>query len=320
MSLENPLSILFNTEGIELAVSQSQALTGSGVQPGILSMGSGSDGNAHYMRVSNDGSTFVTGSVAINGQVAVSNFPAVQPVDDNGGSLTVDGTVTVTNTSGTPLFITSSADKPVFITGSVTATATLQPNTPVSQGLPGGILDAWNIKITDGVQVLGTGSSAPIWISGAVTSNIGNFPVTQSVKIDQSITLPVSVSNFPAIQVVTGVVGFQNNQGGSTNPLWVTGSFSTTFDPSTSATVTPVSSSATVVTLQAANGNRRGLMVYNDSTKILFLKLGSVASQTDFSVKMSSQAYFEIPGNYTGIVTGIWASANGFAYITEILD
>ena len=276
MSLENPLTILFNTEGNELAVSASQVLTGSGIQPGILVAGSSSTGTVHFMRVNSSGSVFITGSVD----------------------------------------------------------ATIAPNTVVSQGNAGSISNSWYFRLTDGTQVLGTGSSAPVWVSGAVTVdgtvNVGNFPTTQSVKIDQSITLPVSVSNFPAITTVTGTVTAQINQvvsvsnggpiGSSTDPVYVTGSFTATFDPSTSASVTPIASSATVVTLQAANGARRGLLVYNASTKNLYLKLGSAASLTSFSVKMSSQGYFEVPGNYTGIVTGIWDAANGFAYVTEILD
>ena len=35
------------------------------------------------------------GSLTVDGVVAVNNFPAVQSVDDNGGSLTVDGAVTI---------------------------------------------------------------------------------------------------------------------------------------------------------------------------------------------------------------------------------
>ena len=262
MSLENPLSILFNSDGVELAVSASQVLTGSGTQPGILLFGSSSTGTAIPWRAASDGAMFVTGTV--NAQV--------------------------TQTS----------------------------NLPVSQGNPSNAVDSWFVRITDGTQTIGGSTSTPIFVSGAVTANISNFPVTQSVKIDQSITLPVSVSNFPTVQAVTGTVAITGNS--PAVPLWVTGSVTTNFDPSTSATVTPVSSSTTVVTLQAANGNRRGLTVYNDSTKILFLKLGSAASSTDFSVKMSSQAYFEIPSQYIGIVTGIWAGANGFAYVSEILD
>lgn len=41
----------------------------------------------------------------VSGTVSVSNLPAVQPVSDNSGSLTVDGTVTVQNTSGNELFV-----------------------------------------------------------------------------------------------------------------------------------------------------------------------------------------------------------------------
>jgi hypothetical protein len=50
------------------------------------------------------------------------------------------------------------------------------------------------------------------------------------------------------------------------------------------------------------------------------LKLGSGATLTDFSVKISSQGYFEVPGDYTNIITGIWNGTNGAVYITEILD
>lgn len=262
MSLENPLSILYNAEGIELAVSQSQALTGSGTTPGILMFGSSSTGTAIPWRAATDGAMFVTGTV---------------------------------NASFTPT-----------------------ANTPVSQGNPSNAIDSWFVRITDGTQTIGGSTSTPIFVSGAVTSYVSNLPVTQSVKIDQSITLPVSVSNFPTVQAVTGTVAITGNS--PAVPLWVTGSFSTTFDPATSATVTAVASSATVVTLQAANVERRGLTIYNDSTKILFVKLGSAASASSFSVKISSNGYFEVPSDYTGIVTGLWQAVNGSAYVTEILN
>jgi len=315
MSLENPTSILFNTQGNELAVSSSQTIDVSGSQPGIMIAGSGSDGKSYFLRSTATGDLFVTGAMTttpsgiqtVTGTVhldnallpvSVSNFPAVQEVT---GTITaqINQVVSVSNggpngTSFNPIFVSSSATSPVFITGSVTATATLQPNTPVSQGLPGGISDAWNIKITDGTQVLGTGSSAPLW--------------------------------------VTGTVGFANGLGSSTNPIyvsssttapvWVTGSITTTAEVNPTATVASVASTVTGsgVTLKAANGSRRGLTIYNDSTKILFVKLGPAVTVTDFSVKLSAQGYYEVPANYTGIVTGVWSGVNGFAYVTEILD
>lgn len=91
---------------------------------------------------------------------------------------------------------------------------------------------------------------------------------------------------------------------------------------SVTATGSPaqVASSDTVVTLMAANTDRVGLLVHNDSTAVLYLKFGSGASATDYTVRMVSQAYYECPYPvYRGVVTGIWASANGNAYVTELV-
>jgi hypothetical protein len=84
------------------------------------------------------------------------------------------------------------------------------------------------------------------------------------------------------------------------------------------ATLSNVASSATSVTVLAANTARRGAIIHNDSTQILYLKFGSTASTTSFTRKMVSDSSYEIPFGYTGILTGIWASANGFARVTEI--
>jgi hypothetical protein len=84
-----------------------------------------------------------------------------------------------------------------------------------------------------------------------------------------------------------------------------------------SATVTQVTSSTGSVTLKAANAARIGLSIYNDSTQVLYVKFGSGASSTTYTVKMVAGSYYEAPYGYTGIAAGIWASANGFAYVTE---
>lgn len=88
--------------------------------------------------------------------------------------------------------------------------------------------------------------------------------------------------------------------------------------PSATATHSNVSSSATNVTILASNTARRGATVYNDSTQILYLKLAATASATSFTVKMQPDAYFEVPFGYTGIIDGIWASANGSARVVEV--
>lgn len=86
----------------------------------------------------------------------------------------------------------------------------------------------------------------------------------------------------------------------------------------TTATLSNVAGSASSVTVLAANTARRGASIYNDSTSVLYLKFGSTASSTSFTVKMQADEYFEVPFGYSGILTGIWVSATGAARVTEI--
>lgn len=81
--------------------------------------------------------------------------------------------------------------------------------------------------------------------------------------------------------------------------------------------VSSVVSSATSVTLKAANSNRKSLHIVNDSTKILRIKYGSTASATSYTHKLGVGDEIIIT-DYNGVVDGIWESANGNARITEI--
>lgn len=84
------------------------------------------------------------------------------------------------------------------------------------------------------------------------------------------------------------------------------------------ATLSNVSGSASSVTVLAANSARVGGSIYNDSSAIVYLKFGATASTTSFTVKLAADTYYEIPGGYTGIIDGIWASATGSARVTEL--
>lgn len=92
--------------------------------------------------------------------------------------------------------------------------------------------------------------------------------------------------------------------------------------PSTTGTPATVAASATSVTLLAANAARRGGTIVNESTAILYVLLGTPATATSYTVALAPMgtvgSYYEIPFNYTGIVTGIWASATGNARVTEL--
>ncbi|MDM9580917.1 hypothetical protein [Nostoc sp. GT001] len=95
---------------------------------------------------------------------------------------------------------------------------------------------------------------------------------------------------------------------------------SVTVTESTSGTSTPatVASSATSVTILAANSSRKGATIWNDSTANLFIEFGATAATNAFTAKLSAGGYFEVPFNYTGVISGIWSAANGSALVREL--
>ena len=89
--------------------------------------------------------------------------------------------------------------------------------------------------------------------------------------------------------------------------------------PATSSAASNVASSASSVTILAANAARRGATVFNDSTAVLYLLMGAgTASTSNYSLQMAALTYFEAPFGFTGQLTGIWAAANGNARLTEV--
>lgn len=86
------------------------------------------------------------------------------------------------------------------------------------------------------------------------------------------------------------------------------------------ASISRVSASATSVTLLAANANRRRVIIHNESTASLRIKLGATASATSYSLLLGPGDTYESPTDwvYTGAVDGIWDAANGAAQITEV--
>jgi hypothetical protein len=82
-------------------------------------------------------------------------------------------------------------------------------------------------------------------------------------------------------------------------------------------TQSSVAGSASSVSLLASNANRLGATVYNDSTAVLYVKLGTTASTTSYTTQISANEYYEVPFQYTGAIDGLWTSATGSARITE---
>ncbi|MEH1817290.1 MAG: hypothetical protein V7L09_33505 [Nostoc sp.] len=95
---------------------------------------------------------------------------------------------------------------------------------------------------------------------------------------------------------------------------------SVTVSESTSGTSTPttVVSSTASATILAANSNRKGATIWNDSTATLHLEFGAIATMSAFVAKVSPSGYYELPFHYTGVISGIWSNVNGNAFVREL--
>lgn len=88
--------------------------------------------------------------------------------------------------------------------------------------------------------------------------------------------------------------------------------------PRTPAT-TSVSSSATSVTILAANANRRGVSIANLSTQYLYLSFSTPATTANSFMRLDPGMFVLLDQQLivTGAIYGIWAAANGTAQVTE---
>jgi hypothetical protein len=138
----------------------------------------------------------------------------------------------------------------------------------------------------------------------AGTNNIGDVDV---------LTLPalpagtnnigdVDVLSLPAIPTGTNTIGVVIDERVSTS------------------TVTSVNDTASSTQLLASTAGRKAAFFFNDSTAIAYLKLGTTATTSDFTVKMAAGGFYELPQPvYTGRIDCIWASdASGAMRITEL--
>ena len=89
--------------------------------------------------------------------------------------------------------------------------------------------------------------------------------------------------------------------------------------PAGVGTQTDVTSSTSSVVILAANVNRLGATIHNESNSRLYLRLATgSATVINFTKRLESQQSYEVPSGYTGIINGIWAPiVSGAARVTE---
>ena len=161
-----------------------------------------------------------------------------------------------------------------------------------------------SLSISAGTGSVTTDDYAPAF-SAAVTLQ----PSTNNIGDVDVLTLPVGQA---AMAASTPVVIASNQSSVPTTPALITAG---------TATLSNVGDSASSVTVLAANASRKGAIIVNDSTAVLYLKFGATASTSSFTYKLSGGESLELPSQpvYTGIIDGIWASdAGGNARVTEL--
>lgn len=290
-----------------------------------------------------------------NGQAVMANSEPVViasdqtsiPIDDDGGSITVDdggGSITVdaatgatglakayggsfvgTNEVGVLMLAVNegtSAYAPVFVDTSLRLLTTVNGVIPgTAANNLGKAEDAPHASGDTGVFVLGVASS-----SATVYGTSGDYT-------------PISVDTAGRVRVhgasaddaaVGGDVVLVGGRASAAIPTAKSADGDAVYSymdrvgrrvvtqKAGTSTLSNVSGSASSVTVLAANTSRLGATIYNDSTAVLYLKFGTTASTTSFTVKLQPDDYYEVPFGYTGTIDGIWASATGAARVTEL--
>ena len=205
------------------------------------------------------------------------------------GSTTILGTVTVTGSTAIIGTVTVTGSTTVIGTVTVTGSTTI----------------IGTVAITGSTSVINT-----VTVTGS-TSVVNIVAITGSTSVVNTVTITGSTSVINTVTVTgsTSVI----------NTVTVTGTTIGIFERVSTSTVTSVAASTASTQLLALTAGRKAAYFYNDSTASLYLKFGTTASTTSFTVLMRPNDYFEMAlPVYTGRLDGIWDATNGSARITEL--
>jgi hypothetical protein len=233
-----------------------------------------------------------------------SDSTGVVSVDDNGGSLTVDGTVAVTSAGITT------------IAGAVAGT---EMQVDVVAALPAGNNNIGDVDVASlpalpaGNNNIGDVDVASV-VPGTGATNLGKAEDAAHTTGDTGVAVLAVRSDAGGSFAADGdYVPFSTDAVG--NLRTVAGG------AASAATVTQVACSTSSATLLASSASRKGVIIFNDAAVALYVKFGATASSTSFTVKIAAGGYWEMAftphGIYYGIIDGILASSTGNAYVTS---
>ena len=240
----------------------------------------------------------------------------------------------------TPLPTSLYADAVALITATATPGASdvgliVRQAGPIDQGEPAAVADSWPVKISNGTvsATITTSGSNQCLDVNVVAGASGTSMVDEATfTVGTTLVVPVAGTYKATRDAVpdgkAGCVALNEKRGFYTSPETPNSdslcddtldALKTVGVRSGTATPANVASSASSVTLIAANTARLAATIYNDSTQVLYVNFGASAASTAFVVKMQPDQYYELPQPaYNGVVTGIWSSSNGFGRVCEM--
>ena len=257
--------------------------------------------------------------------VVIASDQTAVPVSDNGGSITVDGTVAATqsgtwninNITGTVTLPTGAATESTLaakatestlqsIDGKITACNT--NSVTIGAPLPSGTNNIGDVDVLTLPNVTLASQTNPFTSAIPVSDNGGSITVDGTIAATQSGTWNVTVN--------TALPAGTNNIG-DVDVLTLPDVAIKTYS---SSSVTSVVSAAVSTSILASNANRRMAIMVNDTDKNAYVKLGATASTTSFSYKLTPGQTLELPiPVYTGAIDAIWdTSPTGSMRVTEI--
>lgn len=238
------------------------------------------DGTFPWRKATISGAGALSVTLAANQSVNIAQINGITPLMGNGVTGTGSQRVTIAS-DNTPFTVNAAQSTAANLNATVVGTGT------------------FSIQTT--AQVPGVGAT-----------NLGKAEDAASASGDTGIFM-LAVRNDNAATSTTNA-----NADYSQTSVDITGTQFTRLSPSNTPTLANVAGSVTSVTLLAANAARRLCIIYNDSTSDMYVKFGTTASSTSFSIYLPSLGTTTFNGeDYAGIVTGIWISAAGNARTTE---
>jgi len=341
MSGVSPSSVLFSSDGYELAVT-----SGAAFIPGTRSiLFAGNDGtDTRTVLVDSLGRPIIVGAGTAGSPAG--GVVSVQGVV-GGTALPISGTVAVSSVSGT-VAVTQSTS-PWVVSGTVTS----------NQGTPNSLANAWPITITDGYGQIQGSAVNPIYVTGSITATnpsvgtddgpalgfdtqVGGIVSTAAPTYTNGDLKALSLTTLGGLRI-DGVYATGTANATAADAI-VSGGYVTTAAPTyttgqlnalsldtagslrvvtkkaSASTVTAVAAVAnSSYTALAANTSRLGAFIFNNTGKTLYIKLGATASTTSFTTVLFNQAYWEAPADYTGIIDVFSPTGTaGTVLVTEI--